>query len=113
MMYFPGPTELEFGGMGTRIRIPNRVELLARNKWVLMQDRVDYSGFWVRWRSNHGIGPVLYENAATNPSNTYRISTPTGGNLLFVDGHVTWYPFNALRDADADADNQMTVFPEM
>jgi prepilin-type processing-associated H-X9-DG protein len=111
-MYFPGPTELEFGGLGTRIRVPNQLNQLALKNWVILQDRVDYSNFWGTWRFNHGAGGVHLENPTTNPSNTYRRGAPGGGNLLYVDGHVTWYTIKNLSDADSDADAQMTVFPE-
>jgi prepilin-type N-terminal cleavage/methylation domain-containing protein/prepilin-type processing-associated H-X9-DG protein len=90
-MFWPGPTELTFGGWGTRVRVPNTLSKIAENNWVVLQDRVNYSASKGYWRTNHSsVGGLFVEGANGNPSNAYkRGGRADGANLLFVDGHVS------------------------
>jgi prepilin-type N-terminal cleavage/methylation domain-containing protein len=65
----------------------------------IMSDRLQGLGSWstsanagqnVTWTDNDGSITV----ATANHPDTRRGNVPTGGNFLFEDGHVSWYPFN-------------------
>ena len=41
---------------------------------------------------NMGLGLFMYDD-----SNHIKKTNATGGNILFVDGHVTWRPFTEME----------------
>jgi prepilin-type N-terminal cleavage/methylation domain-containing protein len=84
----------ELSGWATRQKMGGNYHLAP-----VMSDRLQGTGTWsVSANKGSDIQWVDSDNNITVPSanhpNTSRGNVPTGGNFLFEDGHVTWYPFN-------------------
>jgi prepilin-type N-terminal cleavage/methylation domain-containing protein len=69
------------------------------NQGPIMSDRLQASGAW-NVSDNQGTG-VLWTDSddlitvpTANHADPGHGNLPPGGNFLFEDGHVTWYPFN-------------------
>jgi hypothetical protein len=84
----------ELSGWATRKKMGGQFRLAP-----IMSDRLQGTGSWntsanigsgLGWTDSDGSRSV----ASANHANTSRGDVPTGGNFLFEDGHVTWYPFN-------------------
>jgi len=65
----------------------------------IMSDRLQAVGSW-SIGANKGTGVQWFDSddritvASANHPDPSHGNVPTGGNFLFEDGHVTWYPFN-------------------
>ncbi len=88
----------QLSGWATRKKLGGTYHLAP-----VMSDRLQAQGTW-SVSANKGSGMLWTDSdnnitvASANHPNTSRGNVPTGGNFLFEDGHVTWFPFN-VNDA--------------
>jgi prepilin-type N-terminal cleavage/methylation domain-containing protein len=84
----------QLSGWATRQKMGGNYHLAP-----VMSDRLQGTGTWsatankgsdIQWRDSDNNITV----ASANHPDTSHGDVPTGGNFLFEDGHVTWYPFN-------------------
>ena len=67
----------------------------------LLQDHTAFRPPTATYDLNHGLGSRT-EREHNNPSfiflSSFSAGNVEGGNVGFYDGHVTWYPFDRMKD---------------
>ena len=93
--YFPNRLRPEFD---TSEPVPTEITTLAGQRWVVLQDQCLYDQFGL-YRFNHPeSGDVWDEEEPTRPSTGWWVGDAgRGANLLFIDGTVTFDPFETLE----------------
>lgn len=111
--YFAGLEVPVFAGEGIPGTLAN--PLLADNlsRFVLMQDRVKSQATpQGTWLYNHGRAPVYWTSIETMPAagsrRSHSLDDIDGGNVMFFDLGIRWYPTNDLEDVGS---GHLSVMP--
>jgi len=92
--YFPNRLAPQFG---TTTAVPVRVNELATQRWVVLQDQcmLDQFGYY---RFNHPTGKDAWEEEdPTRPSTGWWYGRePRGGNLMYIDGSAAFEGYDGL-----------------
>jgi len=123
LMYFPGPTGSTGSSTSDKYddfwpssatpgygQVPRRLVDLARQHWVILQDRDEYSsGSWECYRSNHSAAAQYHEQTTS----VWRRGEADGANLLFGAMHAEWYEQDDLVDVEGGASEAWSLQPDL
>ena len=78
----------------------------------LLQDHTAFRPPTATYDLNHGLG-ARTEREHNNPSfiflSSFSAGNVEGGNVGFYDGHVTWYPFDRMKDVGTVSYTHLTL----
>jgi len=120
LYYWPGPlgtSSTKYGGLWPSTStegfgyVPLRLDKLARERWVVLQDKTTRYDFGTAY--NHDSGQIT-EYAPWYV--LYQYDTPAGANLMFAGGDVQWKDLDDLQQVPRQSGSTMhswTLKPDL